>query len=63
MDVSDIFYFFLLGGGEEEVRGDREGGWLFIENPRRGGRSPRRGGGRGEGAVRVSAGNLGGGVV
>ena len=39
VDVSDIFYFFLLGEGEGEVRG-REGGGgdrFCIENPRRGG--------------------------
>ena len=38
VDVSDIFYFFLLGGGEGGVRGARRrGGSVFIENPRRGG--------------------------
>ena len=37
MDVSDIFYFFLLGEGEGGVRGARQGGDRFcIENPRRG---------------------------
>ena len=56
-------FFFLLGGGEGGVQGDREGGGgvrFFIENPRRGGwgESPKGGGGRGP---RVSAGNLGGG--
>ena len=56
-------FFFLLGEGEEGVRGARRGGELvFIENPRRGGVP---GGG---GARRVSAANwgtfffLGGGV-
>ena len=32
-----FYIFFLLGGGEGEVRGDREGGGrVFIETPRRG---------------------------
>ena len=35
VDVS-IFLFFLLGGGEGGVRGDREEGGGLIENPRRG---------------------------
>ena len=35
---ADIFYFFLLGGGEGGVRGaGRWGDRFFIENPRRGG--------------------------
>ena len=58
MDVSDIFNFFLLDGGEGGVRGDREGGLFFIENAKKGGVSK---GGEGEGAWRVSAGNFGGG--
>ena len=29
VDVSDIFYFFLLGGGKGGVRGHREGGGLW----------------------------------
>ena len=38
MDVSDIFFVFLLGGGEGGVRGAGRGrGTIFIENPRRGG--------------------------
>ena len=47
MDVSDIFNFFLVGGGERgSSRRQEERGILFsIENPRRGGGSPRRGGG------------------
>ena len=61
MDVSDIFYFFLLGEGkgESEAPGGGEGGRYFIENPRGG--SPGgwgQGGGR---AGRVFAENLGGG--
>ena len=37
VDVSDIFYFFLLGEGEGGVRGARRGvGSVFIENPTRG---------------------------
>ena len=60
VDVSDIFYFFLLGGGEGGVRGEREGGGrFFIENP--GGVSQE--GGRGGGAPGgcLPAGNLRGG--
>ena len=38
VDVSDIFYFFVVGEGEGGVRGARRGGGRFyIENPRRGG--------------------------
>ena len=38
VDVSDIFYFFLLGEGEGRVRGARgRGESVIIENPRRGG--------------------------
>ena len=46
MDVSDIFYFFLLGGGEggAEAPG-RGGGTIFTENPRRGVSRPGWGGG------------------
>ena len=53
MDVSDIFYFFLLGEwkGESEV----PGGVVFF--PCRGGRVSRRG--RGRGSARVSASNWG----
>ena len=41
------FYFFLFGGGEGGVRGDREGGRgrISTENLRRGGGFPRTGGG------------------
>ena len=57
VDVSDIFYFFLLGEGEGRVRGaGRGGGLIFIENPRRGGGLQE---GRGRGAGRVSAANWG----
>ena len=52
--VSDIFYLFLLGGGEGGVWGARKGGGLlFIENPRTGGF-------RGE-RERAFVGNVGGG--
>ena len=56
-----IFFFgFLIGGREGAVRGARKGGGrFFIEIPG-GGALP---GGVGEGAGRVSAGNLGGGLV
>ena len=47
-DFSDIFYFFLLGGGEGGVRGNREGGWVSLKIPRSGG----GGGFPGEGGVR-----------
>ena len=54
------FIFFLLRGGKGGVQGDREGGrsQFFIENPMRGGFS-QEGVEGGEGARRVSAGNLG----
>ena len=49
VDVSDIFYFFLLGGGEGGVRGAGEVGgsffFFFCENPGRGG-AGRQGAGR-----------------
>ena len=47
------FYFFLLGGGEGGVRGDREGGVRFlIENFRNvGAGGPREGGARGREGV------------
>ena len=50
VDVSDIFYFFWLGGGEgeSEAPGSR-GGSFFCRNPKRGEGSPRRGRGGGEG--------------
>ena len=50
-DVSDIFSFFLLGGGEGGVRGARkgQGSVFFIENPRGGGILNNE---RGGGAVR-----------
>ena len=48
MDVSDIFYFLLLGEGEGGVRdAGRGGGLVFIENARNGeGGFSRRGRGR-----------------
>ena len=50
VDVSEIFYFFLLGRGKGSPRGrEDEGGRFFMENPRRGGVSPAGGGGGGEG--------------
>ena len=46
--VSDIFYFFLFGGGEGGVRG--AGRTISFENPRRGGLlAGGRGGGEGPG--------------
>ena len=64
LDVSNIFYFFLLGGGERGARGARKGRGLgfFFEIPGGGGGgfSHKRGGG-GRWAGRVPAGNLGGG--
>ena len=59
VDISNIFYFFLLGGGEGGVRGARKGrGSVFYSKSKGGGGSPTRGGGGG-GAGRVSAGNFG----
>ena len=61
MDVSDISFFFCSGEGKgesEEPGGG--GGRFFIEIPRRGGLPG--GWGRGRGAGRVFAGNLGGGL-
>ena len=55
MDVSEIFNFFLLGGGEGGLRGDRAGGSVFSfpEIPKRGGRVLLGGGGKGpEGCLR-----------
>ena len=62
VDVSDIFYFFLLGGGERGSPVRQEGGGVdfFIEKYQ-GGVSQGRGRGGGRGAGRVSAGNLVGG--
>ena len=61
VDVSDIFYFFLLGGGEGGVRGAGKGrGRIFIENPRRGG-LPGGWGPRGEGPGGCLRGIWGGG--
>ena len=63
MDVSDIFYFFLLGGGERGVRGAGRGADDFLlKIPGGGGGSPGRVGAGGRGAGRVFAGNLGGGL-
>ena len=46
MDISDIF--FLVGGGEGGVRGDREGGGrFFLLKAQKGGVSHEGGGGRG----------------
>ena len=61
MDVSDIFYFFLLGGGEGGVRGAGKGRGDFLLKIPGGGGSTRgwRRGGRGAG--RVFAGIWGGG--
>ena len=47
VDVSDIFYFFCSGEGRGTGATERGGGSVFfIENPRRGGESPKWGGGR-----------------
>ena len=61
VDVSDIFLFFLLGGGEGEVRGAGEvgGPFFFIENPGRAGGVRVGGGGGRRGAGRASAANWG----
>ena len=50
VDVSDIFYYFLLGEGQGGVRGaGRGGGAVFIENPTREGGFSRTGGAEGPG--------------
>ena len=51
MDVSDIFYFFLLGEGKRRVQGARSRavGRFFVENARRGGGVFQERGGGGEG--------------
>ena len=60
VDVSDIFYFFLLGEGEGRVRGAGRGGRLiFIENPRRG--VLQRGGAEAPGGCLRRIGEFGGG--
>ena len=62
-DVSDIFYFFLLGDGEGGVRGRREAGgvgFFLLKIPEGGGVS-RRGGDEGPGECRQRIGDLGGG--
>ena len=46
VDVSDIFFFFSARGRGKGSPRHREGGTIFIENPRKGGVS-RAGGGRG----------------
>ena len=59
MDVSNIFYFFLLEGGEGGVRGAGRGGkfgFLLKSQERGGGLQEGRGG---RGAGRVSAANWG----
>ena len=58
VDVSDIFYFFLVGEGEGGVRGARKGGGLFflLEFPGGAGFSRRR---RCREAGSVSAANWG----
>ena len=63
VDVSDIFSFFLVGGGEGRVRGGGGGGDILynLENPRRGGGVSGWMWEGGRGAGTVFAGNLGGG--
>ena len=61
VEVPNIFYFFLLGGGEGGVWVDREGGGRFfflLKIPGRGGGSPGQGGGQGgrEGVCRIFGG-------
>ena len=59
-DVSDIFYFFLLGEGKGESEAAGRGAVrYFIDNPRRGGGSP--GGAKGPGGCLRRIGDLGGG--
>ena len=58
MDVSDIFYFFCSGEGKGES-GATWGGVGFLLKIPRGGGVSQEGVGGGEGAGRVSAGDLG----
>ena len=63
VDVSDIFYFLLLGEGEwGSSRRGGGGGRFFIENPRRRGGLPGGWGRGGRGAGRVFVGKGGGGA-
>ena len=62
VDVSDIFYFFLLGGvGKGSPRGREGGGGAIFHGKSQegGGGSPRRVEAEGRGAGRVFEGNLG----
>ena len=61
VDVSNIFYFFLLGGGEGGVRGAGRGGGgdFLLKIP--GGGVSRAGGGRGARGRESVCGELGGG--
>ena len=59
VDVSNILYFFLLGGGEGSTRCQEVSGVAFLlKIPVGGGVLPREGGG----ARGLSAGNFGGGA-
>ena len=61
VDVSDIFNFFLLGGGEGgRVQGARRGGGGFYGKSQEGGGFSRVGGGGGARGREAVAGNLGG---
>ena len=61
VDISDIFDYFRLGGGEGGVprRQEGGGGWFFLLKFQEGGGLAGEGGGGG--AWRVSVGNLAGG--
>ena len=59
MDVSDIFFFFLLGEEEGGVRGVGGGRFLLKIPGEGGGVSPGEGG---AGRVSARSGNLGGGL-
>ena len=58
--VDTIFYFFLLEEGKGESEAPGRAGFVFIENPRRGGGFARGGGGGrgGRGGWRVSVGDF-----
>ena len=62
VDVSDTFYFFCSGEGkgQSEAPGGRRGGRVSIENPRRGGGFPRKGGNGPEGVCGEFGGGGGG---
>ena len=62
VDVSETLYFFSLGEGKGESRGDREGGQVDFLLKMTGGRGLPRGGGEGRGGREGVCGAIGGGA-